>query len=130
MENGSFGDSVSSSLQVWFDTEVLEAHECDNLDAIATTVQHSRTAFRSDVQIEPLEEVLVNSESIMGVGTRKVERKFAVRNVAELVVDAVGSESGTCVRPSDRQRETRERERARGDSQPVQNRRFPQAFRE
>ena len=49
-------DSVSSSLQVWFDTEVLEAHECNNSDAIATTVQHSRTAFRSDVQIEPHSE--------------------------------------------------------------------------
>ena len=36
--------------------EALGAHVCDNLDAIATTVQHPRTAFRSDVQIEPAEE--------------------------------------------------------------------------
>ena len=61
--------------------EALGAHVCDNLDAIA------RTAFRSDVQMEPPEEVPDNSESITSVGTRKVERKFAVRNVTELIVD-------------------------------------------
>ena len=61
----------------------------DTLDAIATTVQHLRTAFRPDVRIEPPEEVPVNSESITtSVGTLKVERKFAVRNVTELSVDA------------------------------------------
>ena len=60
---------------------------CDNVDAIATTVQHLRTAFRSDVQIEPPEEVPDNSDSIASVYTRKVERKFAVRNVTELMVD-------------------------------------------
>ena len=59
----------------------------DNLDAIAATEQHLRTAFRSDVQIEPPEEGPDNSESITSVATRKVERKFAVRNVTELVVD-------------------------------------------
>ena len=32
--------------------ETLGAHECDHLDGIATTVQHSKTAFRSDVQIK------------------------------------------------------------------------------
>ena len=53
---------ASSSLQVWFDMEALGAHVRDNLDAIATTVQHLRTAFRSDVQIEPPEEVPDNSE--------------------------------------------------------------------
>ena len=54
--------AASSSLQVWFDMEALGTHVCDNLDVIATTVQHSRTAFRSDVQIEPPEEVPDNSE--------------------------------------------------------------------
>ena len=29
--------AASSSLQEWFDMEVLGAHVCDNLDAIATT---------------------------------------------------------------------------------------------
>ena len=64
-----------------------EAHESNNLDAMATTKQHLRKAFRSDVQIEPSEEVPDNSESITGVGIQKVERKFAVRNVTELMVD-------------------------------------------
>ena len=91
--------AAPSSPQVWFDTEALEAHEIDSLDAIATTEQHSRTAFRSDVQVEPPEEVPVNSESITSGGTRKVESKFAVRNVTELVVDA-GQQT-------DRGRETR-----------------------
>ena len=71
--------AASSSLQVWFDMEALGTHVCDTLSAIATTVQHWRTAFRSDVQIEPPEEVPDNSESITSVGTRNVERKFAVR---------------------------------------------------
>ena len=71
--------AVSSSLQAWFDTEVLGAHVCDNVDAIATTEQRSRTAFRSDVKFEPPEEVPDNSEPITSVDTRKVERKFAVR---------------------------------------------------
>ena len=60
---------------------------CDNLDASATTVQHLRTAFRSDVHIEPPEEVPDCSESITSVGTWKVERKFVVRNVTESIVD-------------------------------------------
>ena len=55
--------------------------------------------FRSDVQVEPPEEVPAKSESITGVGIQKVERKFAVRNVTELVVDA-GQQT-------DRGRETR-----------------------
>ena len=49
--------AASPPHQVWFDTEVLEALESDNLDVVATTGQHSKTAFRSDVQIEPPEEV-------------------------------------------------------------------------
>ena len=88
--DGGGGDlenrAASSSLQVWFDMEALGAHVCDNLDAIATIVQHL-TAFRPDVQIEPPEEVPDNSESIKSVGTWKVERKFAVRNLTELIVD-------------------------------------------
>ena len=59
--------AASSSLQAWFDMEVLEAHVCDNLDAIATTQQHLRTAFRSDVQIKSPEEVPDNSEAITTV---------------------------------------------------------------
>ena len=45
--------AASPPLQVWFDTEVLEALESDNLVVVATTGQHSKTAFRSDVQVEP-----------------------------------------------------------------------------
>ena len=56
--------AASPQHQVWFDTEVLEVRENDNSDAIATTEQHSKTAFRSDVQIEPPEEVPDNSEFI------------------------------------------------------------------
>ena len=78
--------AASPSLQVWFGTEVLKAHESDNLDVVATTEQHSKSAFRSDVQVEPSEEVPVNSESITCVGIQKVESKFAVRNVTELMV--------------------------------------------
>ena len=55
-------DLVALSRQVWFDTEALEAFECDNLDITATTPQHLRATFPSDVQIEPPEEVLVNSD--------------------------------------------------------------------
>ena len=69
------------------------------MDASATTEQHSKTAFRSDVQVKPPEEVPAKSESITGVDIQKVERKFAVRNVTELVVDA-GQQT-------DRGRETR-----------------------
>ena len=79
--------AASSSLQEWFDMEALGAHVSDNLDAIATTEQHLRTAFRSDVQIELPEEVPDNSESITGVGIQKVENKFIVRKWTELVVD-------------------------------------------
>ena len=78
--------AASSSLQAWFDTEVLEVRENDNLGAIATTEQRPKTTFRPDVQVEPSEEVPDNSESITSVDTRKVERKFAVRNVTELIV--------------------------------------------
>ena len=84
---------------MWFDTEVLEAHGNVNVDVVATTEQRSKTAFRSDVQVEPSEEVPVNSEFITGVGIQKVKRKFAVRNVTELVLDT-GQQS-------DRGRETR-----------------------
>ena len=68
--------AASPSLQVWFDTEVLEAHESDNVDVVATTEQCLKTAFRSDVQVEPSEVVPVNSESTTGVGIQKVESKF------------------------------------------------------
>ena len=78
--------AASSPLQVWFDMGALGAHVCDNLEAIATTVQHLRTAFRSDVQSEPPKEVPDNSESIT-CSHSEVERKFAVRNVTELIVD-------------------------------------------
>ena len=71
---------------MWFVTEVLEALESDNLDVVATTEQHSKTAFRSDVKVEPPEKVPDNSDPITSVDTREVERKFAVRNVTELVV--------------------------------------------
>ena len=54
---------------------------------VATTEQHPTTAFRSDAQVEPSEEVSVNSEFITGVNIQKVESKFAVRNVTELMVD-------------------------------------------
>ena len=73
-------------LQVWFDTEVLEALESDKLDVVATTEQHSKTAFRPDVQIEPSEEVPDNSEFITSVDIWKVESEFAVRNVTECFV--------------------------------------------
>ena len=51
---------------------------------VATTEQHSKTAFRSEVQVE---EVPDNSEFIASVDTRKVESEFAARNVTELIVD-------------------------------------------
>ena len=54
---------------------------------VATTEQHLRAAFRSDVKFEPPEEVPDNSEFITSVDTRKVESEFAVRNVMELIVD-------------------------------------------
>ena len=54
--------AASSTLQVWFDMEALGAHVCDNLDAIATTVQHQRTAFRSDVHIEGPRQLRVHHE--------------------------------------------------------------------
>ena len=88
---------------MWFDKEVLEALESDNLDVVATTEQHSKTAFRSDVQIEPPEEVSDNSESITSVDTREVERKFAIRNVTELVTELVVHDG----QQADRGRKTR-----------------------
>ena len=78
--------AASSLLQARFDMEVLGAHECDNLDVVVTTEQHPKTTFRPDLQVEPSEEFPDNSESIKSVDTRKVDRKFAVRNVTELVV--------------------------------------------
>ena len=86
--NGDLEDLVGLLRQVWFDTEALEAFKRDNLDTDATTVQHSRTTFRPDVEIEPPEEVPVNSDSPTSVGIQKAEGKFAVRDVTELVVDA------------------------------------------
>ena len=41
--------AASSLLQAWFDMEVFEVHESDDLDVVAATEQHSKTAFRSDV---------------------------------------------------------------------------------
>ena len=79
--------AASPPLQVWFDTEVLEALESDNLDVVAATEQHSKTAFRSDVQIEPSEEIPNISESLTSIDAQKVESEFAARNVTELIVD-------------------------------------------
>ena len=64
----------SPPLQVWFDTEVSEAHESDNFDVVATTEQHSKTAFRSDVQIEPPEEAQTtpNSSRVLILGRLRV----------------------------------------------------------
>ena len=76
--------AASPPLQVWFDTEVLEALESDNLVVVATTGQHSKTAFRSDVSSRAVPN---NSESITSVDTWEVEREFAVRIVTELLVD-------------------------------------------
>ena len=65
-------DLAALSRQVWFDTEELEAFECDNLFTSATTAQHLRATFRSDVQVEPPEEVSVSSEyHSTSVGTQK-----------------------------------------------------------
>ena len=75
--------AASPPLQVWFDTEVLEAHE----RWLPQTEQHSKTAFRSDVRSEPPKEVPDNSEFITSVDTRKVVSEFAVRNVTEPIVD-------------------------------------------
>ena len=36
--------AASSSLQAWFDTDVLEVRENDNLDVVATTEQHSKNS--------------------------------------------------------------------------------------
>ena len=47
--------AASPPLQVWSDTEVLETHESDNLDVVATTEQHPKTTFRPEVQVEPSE---------------------------------------------------------------------------
>ena len=74
---------ASSSPQVWFDTEALEAHENDDMDVVAATEQRSKTAFRSEEQIEPSEEIPNSSESIMGVDAQEVKSEFAVRNVTE-----------------------------------------------
>ena len=67
--------AASSSLQARFDMEVLEAHENDNLDVVVTTVQHSKTALRPDVQVEPSEEVPDNSESITSAERIRREKR-------------------------------------------------------
>ena len=85
--NGDLEDLVGL-LRQERDTEALEAFKRDNLDTDATTVQHPRTTFRPDVEIEPPEEVPINSESPTSVGIQKAEGKFAVRDVKELVADA------------------------------------------
>ena len=89
--DGGGGDlenlAASSSIQAWFDMEVLGAHESGNLDVVATNEQHWKTAFRSNVPMERPEEVPGNSEFITSVDTRKVESEFAVRNVTEAIVD-------------------------------------------
>ena len=59
--------------QVWFDTEAPEAFERNNLDTIATTVQHLRTLARSEVRIESPREISVSSVVFgASVGTQKV----------------------------------------------------------
>ena len=66
-------DMMVLPCQVWFDTEAPEAFERDDLDTIATTKQHLRTFTRSDVQVEPPEEVPVNSESSQVLALRKLK---------------------------------------------------------
>ena len=86
--NGDLEDLVGLLRQVWFGTVALETFKRDNLDTDAATVQHSRTTFRPDVEIEPPEEVPINSESSTSIGIQKAEVKFAVRDVTELVIGA------------------------------------------
>ena len=88
---------------MWFDTEAPEALERDNLDTIATTVQHLRTLARSEVRIESPREISVSSVVFgASVGTQKVEGEFAVRNVTKQT-DAAGqlTDEGRETRPSE-----------------------------
>ena len=87
--------------QVWFDTEAPEAFERDDL--IATTEQHLRTVARSEDRIESPREISANSKFLnTSVGTQKVDREFAVRNVTKLR-DAAGqlTDEGLEMRPSE-----------------------------
>ena len=89
--------------QVWFDTEAPDAFERDNLDTIATTVQHLRTSARSEVRIESPREISVSSVVFgASVGTQKVEGGSAVRNVTKQT-DAAGqlTDEGRETRPSE-----------------------------
>ena len=83
------GDDDLEDLVALSRQEALEAFECDKLDTSATTSQHLRATFRSDVQIEPPTEVSGNSEFPSTSGdTQKVAGKFAVRGVTKLIVAA------------------------------------------
>ena len=89
--------------QVWFDTEAPEAFERDDFDTIAATEQHLRTLARSEARIESPRETSGNSTFLnTSVGTQKVEREFAVRNVTKLT-DAAGqpTDEGREARPSE-----------------------------
>ena len=62
----------------------LRRLESDNLDVVVTTEQHSKTTIRSDVQIEPPEEVQTTPNPSR---VQKVASEFAARNVTEMIVD-------------------------------------------
>ena len=67
-------DLMEMPCQVWFDSEAPQAFKRDNLDTIATTVQHLRTSARSEVRIESPREISVSSVVFgASVGTQKVE---------------------------------------------------------
>ena len=74
-----------------------------DLDTIATTEQLLRTLARPEVRIESPREISANSKFLnTSVGTQKVEREFAVRNVTKLT-DAAGqlTDEGREARPSE-----------------------------
>ena len=56
------GDEDLEDLVALSRQEALEAFACDKLDTTATTSQHVRATFRSDVQNEPPKEVSGDSE--------------------------------------------------------------------
>ena len=80
--------AASSLLQAWFDMEVFEVHESDDLDVVAATEQHwkkrrSDQMFRSSRQKR---SQTAPSPSRVFLA-QKVESDFAARNVTELIVD-------------------------------------------
>ena len=89
--------------QAWFDTEAPEAFDRDNFDTIATTVQHLRMLARSEVRIESLREISVNSKfANTSVGTQKYEGVFTVRNVTKpTAATAQLTDEGREARPSE-----------------------------